>query len=85
MNKLLKDRVLEEANYIVNTKKTIREVADYFHLSKSTIHKDIQERLPNVSPILYHNVRFILEEHLLERHIRGGDATKQKYLKKQVS
>lgn len=85
MNKVLRNRVLEEANYIVDTKKTIREVADYFHLSKSTIHKDIHERLLKFSPILYQKVCKILKEHLLERHIRGGDATKQKYLKKQVS
>ena len=81
----MKIRVLKEAEYILKTGYTIREIATHFHVSKSTVHKDIQERLPRVSPILYQKVRFILEEHLLERHIRGGDATKQKYLRKQVS
>ena len=85
MNKNLCSRVKEEAKYLISTKKTIREVAEYFHLSKSTIHKDIQERLPFLSSSLYQKVRIILDEHLEERHIRGGETTKQKYLNKQVS
>ena len=85
MNRSIKNRVLEEAKYIVYTKKTIREVANYFHLSKSTIHKDIQERLYPINPSLYHKVCLILKEHIKERHIKGGERTKQKYLKKQAS
>ena len=78
-------RVKEEANYLISTKKTIREVAQRFGISKSTIHKDLQERLKNISPELYEKVRTILKEHLDIRHIKGGETTKQKYLKKQVS
>ena len=85
MNKNLCDRVKEEAKYLVDTKKTIREVADHFGMSKSTIHKDMQERLICISPDLYKQVRVVLDEHLEIRHIKGGETTKQKYLKKQVS
>ncbi len=85
MNNNLNMRVKEEANYLISTKKTIREVAQRFGISKSTIHKDLQERLKNISPELYEKVRTILKEHLDIRHIKGGETTKQKYLKKQVS
>lgn len=85
MNKNLCSRVKEEAKYLINTKKTIREVADHFKISKSTIHKDLQERLIKISPALYSQVRIILDEHLEIRHIKGGETTKQKYLNKQVS
>lgn len=85
MNKDLISRVKEEAEYLLKTKKTIREVAKFFGISKSTIHKDMQERLKKVSPNLYQEVRLILNEHLEIRHIKGGETTKQKYLNKQVS
>lgn len=85
MNKNLCTRVKEEAKYLLETKKTIREVASYFGISKSTVHKDMQERLVTVSPELYKQVRVIFEEHLEVRHIKGGETTKQKYLQKQAS
>lgn len=85
MNKDLVCRVKEEAKYLLKTKKTIREVAKTFGISKSTIHKDMQERLKKVSPELFKEVRVVLNEHLEIRHIKGGETTKQKYLKKQVS
>ncbi len=85
MNKDLVSRIKEEAKYLIKTKKTIREVAQVFGISKSTIHKDMQERLKKVSPTLYKEVRVVLNEHLEIRHIKGGETTKQKYLKKQVS
>lgn len=85
MNKNLCNRVKEEAKYIIDTKKTIREVAEHFGISKSTIHKDMQERLVRISLDLYKQVRVVLDEHLEIRHIKGGETTKQKYLKKQVS
>lgn len=85
MNKDLVSRVKEEAQYLLKTKKTIREVAQFFDISKSTIHKDMQERLKKVSPKLFKEVRVVLNEHLEIRHIKGGETTKQKYLKKQVS
>ena len=85
MNKDLLTRVRKEALYIVQSKKTLREVAKVFGISKSTIHKDMKERLKKISPELFRKVRNVLEEHLEIRHIKGGETTKQKYLKKQVS
>ncbi len=85
MNKDLLTRVRKEALYIVQSKKTLREVAKVFGISKSTIHKDMKERLKKISPELFRQVRNVLEEHLEIRHIKGGETTKQKYLKKQVS
>lgn len=85
MNQNLCTRVKKEAEYLLQTKKTIREVAIYFGISKSTVHKDMQERLVRVSPELHNKVHLILAEHLKNRHIKGGETTKQKYLKKQAS
>ena len=85
MNKDLLTRVRKETLYIVQSKKTLREVAKVFGISKSTIHKDMKERLKKISPELFRQVRNVLEEHLEIRHIKGGETTKQKYLKKQVS
>lgn len=82
MSKNITNRVKEEAQFLIETKKTIREVADYFNISKSTIHKDMNERLIVVSLELYKNVRNILNEHLETRHIKGGETTKQKYKNK---
>ncbi len=85
MNKDLLTRVRKEALYIVQSKKTLREVAKVFGISKSTIHKDMKKKLKKISPELFRQVRNVLEEHLEIRHIKGGETTKQKYLKKQVS
>ncbi len=84
MNKKVSIRVKEEAEYLIKTKQTIREIANSFSVSKSTLHKDMQERLPLISSDLYHQVRIVLEEHLKIRHIKGGNATKEKYLIKQA-
>lgn len=84
MNKKVSIRVKEEAEYLIKTKQTIREIANLFSVSKSTLHKDMQERLPLISSDLYNQVRIVLEEHLKIRHIKGGNATKQKYLIKQA-
>lgn len=81
MNKKIIDRITKEANYILATRNTLREVAKKFHVSKSTVHKDISERLSSISPQLATKVRNILDEHLKERHIRGGESTKIKYQK----
>ena len=69
----------EIAEYIVEHKVTVRQAAKQFGISKSTVHKDISERLPKISPSLYPEVREIIEENKRERHIRGGMATKHKY------
>lgn len=81
MSTRIKNRVLEEANYIINTKKTIRELSIYFKISKSTIHKDLSERLIKIDKPKYLKVRKVLNYHLQIRHINGGEKTKEKYLK----
>lgn len=74
-------RVLEESECILKTKKTIREIANMFHVSKSTVHKDLNERLKKINIKQYEEVKKILEFHVKIRHIRGGLSTKNKYLK----
>ncbi len=73
------DRVLEEAYYIAETGATVRDTAKIFHVGKSTVHKDVTERLMAIDKYLYKQVRKILDKNLSERHIRGGEATKRKY------
>ena len=75
------DRIIEEANYIAETGATVRATAKIFSSSKSTVHKDVTERLREIDLNLYQKVKKVLEKNLLERHIRGGEATRIKYLK----
>ncbi|MBE6153350.1 MAG: stage III sporulation protein D [Firmicutes bacterium] len=79
-NEIIK-RVLEEANYILKTNKTIREIAYENAISKSTVHKDLHDRLKLIDINLYRKVNKILQEHIDIRHIKGGESTRQKYLK----
>ena len=72
-------RILAEAEYIVKTNSTVRAAAKHFKISKSTVHKDITERLEEIDLKLFGQVRAVLEKNLSERHIRGGMATKRKY------
>lgn len=81
MNSLI-NRVLSEANHMLNTKETIRQIANKFNVSKSTVHKDLSERLKTINPSIYNEINIILQNHLAERHIRGGEATQQKYQKR---
>ena len=81
MNKKIYKRIIEEANYIISTNKTIRDVAKYMKVSKSTVHKDLHERLLEIDEKLYEKVDIILQKHLKIRHINGGNATKLKYEK----
>lgn len=74
------DRIIEEAEYIANTGATVRSAAKVFGVSKSTVHKDVSERLKKVDKILYKKVKKVLNKNLSERHVRGGEATKRKYL-----
>ena len=76
------DRVKKEAEYIINTKSPVRATALHFEISKSTVHKDVTERLKTVDENMFLNVREVLDKNLSERHIRGGIATKNKYLHK---
>jgi putative DeoR family transcriptional regulator (stage III sporulation protein D) len=75
------NRVLSEADYILKTQKTIREIATIFKVSKSTVHKDLHERLLEIDKNLYIEVDKILKYHIDIRHLRGGESTKKKYLK----
>ena len=81
MKDYIEERVLLLANYIINTKCTVRAAAKNFGISKSTVHKDLTERLEEISQGLYDEVRVILDDNKAERHIRGGLATKAKYEK----
>lgn len=81
MNKNILKRVLDEANYIINTESTVREMSKVFNVSKSTVHKDLHERLFDIDYNLYINVKKILKYHTDVRHIRGGESTREKYLK----
>ncbi len=73
------ERVIGEAEYIVETGDTVRAAAAHFKISKSTVHKDVAERLAAIDKALYEKVRGVLDKNLSERHIRGGLATKNKY------
>ncbi len=81
MKDYIEERAINVANYIIASNATVRQTAKKFGISKSTVHKDISERLIHVNPILAGEVRIILEHNKAERHIRGGMATKEKYLK----
>lgn len=74
-------RVISEADYIIETGKTVRELAQIFKVSKSTVHKDLHERLFKIDKIRYDKVDKILKYHINIRHLRGGESTKKKYQK----
>ncbi len=76
------ERVIKEGNYIIETGTTVRAAAVHFSISKSTVHKDVTERLKGIDKKLFSEVREVLNKNLSERHIRGGIATKNKYLHK---
>lgn len=80
MKDYIEERVLELAHYIVETGATVRNAAARFRVSKSTVHKDITERLQEINPSLAAEVKEVLDNNKAERHIRGGLATKEKYL-----
>jgi putative DeoR family transcriptional regulator (stage III sporulation protein D) len=81
LKKYIEDRAVEIARYIIDEKSTVRAAASKFGISKSTVHKDVTERLPDIKPDLAENVRKILEKNKAERHLRGGEATRAKYRK----
>lgn len=77
----IEERAMEIARYIIDNNTTVRQAAKHFGISKSTVHKDCTERLIQVSPSLAAEVRKVLDVNKSERHIRGGMATKDKYLR----
>ncbi|KXG76272.1 sporulation transcriptional regulator SpoIIID [Thermotalea metallivorans] len=79
MKDYIEERALEIAEYIINKKATVRQTAKVFGVSKSTVHKDVTERLPKINPLVANQVKGILDNNKAERHIRGGKATKLKY------
>lgn len=79
MHDYIKERTIKIGKHVVKTRKTVRMIAKEFGVSKSTVHKDLTERLPIINPELAHEVKGILEYHKSIRHIRGGEATRKKY------
>lgn len=80
MKDIVEERASMLGEYIVENKATVRAAAKVFGISKSTVHMDVAQRLKNVDPSLYGQVREVLEVNKAQRHIRGGLATKEKYL-----
>ena len=83
MKDYIEERAVEIGNYIIKTKATVRQTAKKFGISKSTVHKDVTERLLQINPSLAHEASKILDVNKQERHIRGGLATRKKYLHQQ--
>ena len=79
MKDYIEERVLELAHYIVGANSTVRAAAKKFRVSKSTVHKDVTERLLEINPGLAAEVKDVLENNKAERHLRGGMATREKY------
>ena len=79
MQEYIRRRVIKVSNYILETSSTVRQAAKVFEVSKSTIHKDLAERLPRINQELAKKVRVILDRNKAERHLRGGEATRRKY------
>ncbi|WP_461812599.1 sporulation transcriptional regulator SpoIIID [Faecalimonas sp.] len=80
MKEYIEKRAVEIATYIIEHQATVRQTAKEFGVSKSTIHKDVTERLQQINPILAVQARKVLDTNKSERHIRGGMATREKYL-----
>ena len=82
MKESIEKRTLEAAEHVLSTGATVGETAAAFDVSKSTVHKDVSERLKYINADLWREVKKILDFNLAERHIRGGNATKNKYLRR---
>lgn len=80
MKEYIEERAIDIANYIIENNSTVRQTAKQFGISKSTVHKDVTERLMQINPSLAKEARKILDVNKSERHIRGGLATREKYL-----
>lgn len=80
MKTYIEERAIRTGQYIIETKATVRQAADKFGVSKSTVHKDVTSRLSKINPALASEARKVLDVNKQERHIRGGMATKEKYM-----
>ncbi len=76
------ERAIMLGQHIIETKNTVRKTASLFGVSKSTVHKDVTERLQKINPALCREVGYVLKQNKDERHLRGGEATRQKYKKR---
>ena len=85
MKDYIEERAVEIAAYIIDHHATVRQTAKQFGISKSTVHKDVTERLIQINPALAKEARKVLDTNKSERHIRGGMATREKYLHKMLS
>ena len=83
MKEYIEERAVNIANYIIDCNATVRQTAKTFGVSKSTVHKDVTDRLMQINPALAKQARQVLDVNKSERHIRGGLATKEKYMQKQ--
>ena len=79
MQEYIRKRVLDISSYVMESKATVRQAAVVFRVSKSTVHKDMTERLPGINKKLAGKIKEILEFNKAERHLRGGEATRKKY------
>ena len=79
MKDYIEERAIEIATYIIEHNATVRQTARQFGISKSTVHKDVTERLLTINPVLARQARMVLDVNKSERHIRGGMATREKY------
>lgn len=80
MQNYIRKRAVKVGKYIVRTSATVRQTADVFGISKSTVHKDVSERLPRINKELAEEVNKVMLRNKAERHLRGGEATRQKYM-----
>ena len=80
MQEHIRERVLTLSNYIIESGATVRQTANKYGIRKSTVHKDVTERLPQLNELTAARVRSILDKNKAQRHLRGGEATRQKYL-----
>ena len=81
----IRERAEELAVYLIENQTTVRSTAERFGISKSTVHKDVSEKLPRINPVLSEEVHMLFEKNKSERHLRGGEATRQKYRKMPVA
>ena len=85
MKGYIEERAVEVANYIIESNATVRQTAKKFGISKSTVHKDVTERLTQINPSLASEARKVLDLNKSERYIRGGLATREKYLSQHIN
>lgn len=85
MKDYIEERAVEIANYIIENNATVRQTAKKFGISKSTVHKDVTDRLMHLNPALAAQARVVLDVNKSERHIRGGLATREKYQQRQLT